>query len=188
MLHNVLNPLPAKEDREKAVSILTNAFAIASAGIAALKTMESIIPAAAQTVETASQKLTEHFITLTQSIQNRGTANSSIHDTEVLEAIKGITTEMQFQDRNTQIAQNAVVMMERCRLMLEDVQGAMANVLYSDPKTQENVAGAVETILSAIRLSDIRTSFKDTLAEMNIDYNDGLPPVAENSNNDIELF
>jgi len=184
MRPNIIDTLHEKEDREKAISILHNAFAIASAGIAALKTMESIIPEAAQTVENASQKLTEHFITLTQSIQSR----HSEHDNEVLEAIRGITTEMQFQDRNTQIAQNAVIMMERCRSMLEEVQLTIGNVLTADTKTQENVAGAVETILSAIRLSDFRSSFKETLVQMKIDYDDGLPPMAENSNNDIELF
>ncbi len=180
---NVANNLHEKEDREKAIDILSNAFAIASAGIAALRTMETIIPQAAQTVEDASQKLANHFMTLTQSVQNR----NSEQDAQVLEAIKGITTEMQFQDRNTQIAQNAVIMMERCRFMLEDVQNALAEML-NNPKTRESVAGAVETILSAIRLSDMRSSFKDTLSQMNIDFDDGLPPVAENSNNDIELF
>lgn len=182
MLLNSANTL--LENDQKAIEILSDAFATASAGIAALKTMESVIPQAAKTVETASHKLTSHFMTLTQTIQKR----HSEDDEEVLKAIQGITTELQFQDRNTQISQNAVLMMERCREMLESVQQAIGDVL-NDPRTRESVAGAVETILSAIRLNDMRMHFKDTLSQMKIDYDDCVPHVVvENLNNDIELF
>lgn len=183
-LNLATDSLTAQEGRDKALSILTDAFAISSAGIAALKTMEEIIPSAARTVENASQELTNHFLTLTSNMKGLNSENQE----EILQAINGVTMGMQFQDRNTQIAENAVIMMERCRVMLEEVQGAIASILTSDPSTQDSVAAAVETILSKIRLSDVRTRFKETLAQMNIDYEDGLPPVAENSNNDIELF
>jgi hypothetical protein len=159
---------------------LSSTFAIASVGIAMLKMLETLLPAAASEVERESRSIADHFSTLTNHINAQGNVPAPVS-----EAISGIIMGMQFQDRNTQVMDNVAGMLERYRSMLQDID-AMRD---GEDTNGHTVAHAVEDILSSIRLSDIRTRYLEALAKAKVHSSaEVLPIPVQNVSDDIELF
>mgnify|MGYP000125419907 CR=1 FL=1 len=170
----------ALEGEENAA--LKSTFAIASVGIATLKMLETLLPAAAGEVERESQSLADNFSALVEHVNSQCTPPLPI-----TEAITGIIMGMQFQDRNTQIMENVAVILERYRNILEDV---CRNIELRDGNiaSAHNITGAIENILSGIRLSDIRTRYMDALAKANVHSGEGTTEASHVGLEDIELF
>jgi len=173
-------PLPEGDD-----AALKSTFAIASVGIATLKMLETLLPAAAADVEWESKSLANNFTTLIEHVNAHCNPPMPIHA-----AISGIIMGMQFQDRNTQIMENVACILERYRSMLEDVCHNIETTRDGKIIAAHNIAEAVEDILSGIRLSEIRTRYVEALAKANVhSHSDGAPPaVAEDTSEDIEFF
>ncbi len=107
----------------------------------------------------------------------------------VCEAISGIIVGMQFQDRNTQIMENVAGMLERYRSMLEDICHNIDSVRSGDTKGEHDVTQAVESILSGIRLSDIRSRYMEALAKAKVPgHAHNLTVVEATPCEEIELF
>ncbi len=171
---------PADETR----AALSSTFAIASVGIATLNMLETLLPAAASEVERESQSLSEHFMTLANYIESQGTNVPQ----EVNEALYGVVMRMQFQDRNTQVMDNIVSILERYRSMLEEICGNIEAMRKSDIAIGQNISRAVENIISGIRLSDIRNRYVEALRKAKVHTEDSTDAKADTPVDDIELF
>lgn len=153
---------------------LGSTLAIASVGIATLKMLETLLPAAADEVRRESRSISEHFVTLLGYVQKQETPPE-----EITSAIVGIIKGMQFEDRNTQIMDNVASILERYRSMLEEVSTDIEAMQTGATLPGHNLAGAVESILSGIRLGEIRTRYLDALAKANVAH-------AQNGNTTLE--
>jgi len=117
----------------------------------------------------------------------QGSADASRN---IADAISGMVVDLQFQDRNTQVTDNAIDIIGECLAMF-DAMGARAELLLNgqtDVARLAEVQGAVASIFSVIRLGDIRQRYADILkqigVEQPVDKNRVLVAAAE----DIELF
>lgn len=176
-------PLPELPSDESRAALATT-FSVASVGIATLNMLETLLPAAASEVERESQSLSEHFMTLANYIEAQGKSVPS----EVTDALYGVVMRMQFQDRNTQVMDNIVSILERYRNMLEEICGNIEAMRQSEIALGNNISNAVENILSGIRLSDIRSRYLQALRKAKVhtgdDTSDGKPQATD----DIEIF
>lgn len=181
-MHNFIKrqPLPGDETR----SALSTTFSVASVGIATLNMLETLLPAAASEVERESQSLAEHFMKLANYIESQGQQAPR----DVTEALHGIVMRMQFQDRNTQVMENTVGILQRYRSMLEDICSNIDTMRQSEIAIGQHVSEAVETILSGIRLSDIRSRYVEALKKAKVHAADELCAETEATSDDIELF
>lgn len=178
-----LLPLPELPSDETRAALATT-FSVASVGIATLNMLETLLPAAASEVERESQSLSEHFMTLANYIEAQGKSVPP----EVTEALHGIVMRMQFQDRNTQVMDNIVSILERYRSMLEEICGNIETMRQSEIALGNNISNAVENILSGIRLSDIRTRYLEALRKAKVHTGDESGTAAPQETDDIELF
>jgi hypothetical protein len=170
--------------QDESRAALSTTFSVASVGIATLNMLETLLPAAAGEVERESQSLSGHFMTLANYIE----ANGSQVPHEVTEALHGIVMRMQFQDRNTQVMENTVCILERYRSMLEDVCGNIETMRKSDIAIGQNVSQAVEKILSGIRLSDIRNRYVEALKKAKVHTDGHLSEEVAEPVDGIEFF
>ena len=161
---------------------LSSSMAIASVGIAMLKMLEVLLPAAANEVEHESRSMADHFTTLAHYVQQQQSVPKEVSD-----AMSGIVMEMQFQDRNTQVMDNVSGMLECYRSMLEEVCSRIEAVREDSEHGEQTVAHAVDNILSSIRLSDIRTRYLDALAKAKLHSPKEEEGVGQPTQ-DIELF
>lgn len=164
---------------------LETTFATASVGIATLSMLENLLPAAASEVERASTEISENFTLLVDYIRNQQT---DLPD-PVANAISTIIMGMQFQDRNTQIMQNVAAILERYRTMLQEICSNIESSKEGDQYQHQNIANAIDEILSNIRLSDIRMRYMEALTKAKM----GSHLSEENGNDDptgesVELF
>jgi len=180
------NPLPQPiSDGDEAAAALKSTFAIASVGIATLRMLETLLPAAAAEVERESKALADNFTTLIEHV------NAQCHPPlPITDAITGIIMGMQFQDRNTQIMENVACMLERYRSMLEEVCRNIDSTRDGNVTSAHNIAEAVDDILSSIRLSDIRTRYVEALrkAKVHSHSDEIIQPASGAASEDIELF
>ena len=161
MQATLLQEIPPARSRETDMA-LSSTLAIASIGIATLKMLETLLPAAALEVERESAALSVHFRTLV------GHVVQSQPFAPVNKAIDGIILGMQFQDRNTQVMENAAGILERYRSLLEDVSSNIELLRSGHTATGETMDEALNSILSNIRLSDIRQRYVNALRKANI--------------------
>lgn len=165
---------------------LNSTYAIASVGIATLEMLETLLPAAAKEVEHESSKVTGHFMKVMDYLGQRGEPVPP----EIREAMDGIVVGMQFQDRNTQIMENVTCILERYRNMLDEVCNDVKNMRDGNVATGKNIAHAIEHILSSIRLSDIRSRYKEALVKAKVHSQEentaSLPE--QQDNKEIEIF
>ena len=179
-------PIPhPRAHQEDTHTALGSSHAIASVGIATLKMLETLLPVAATEVERASQSLSDHFTTIITYIDAESNVPSHVRD-----AIGGVIMGMQFQDRNTQIMDNVAGMLERYRSMLEDICNNIDSVQDGNVQGEHDVKQAVDSILSGIRLNDIRSRYMEALAKAKVPgHANNLTVVAENEPyEEIELF
>ena len=162
---------------------LSSTLAVASVGIATLQMLETLLPAAAQEVERESLNLSACFGTVIEYLQHA----DAIPD-HVRYALDGIILSMQFQDRNTQVMENAAGILERYRSLLEEVSGTIERLRAGHAATGETIDQALESILSNIRLSDIRVRYVEALRKANIHSSNQEDDVPEVMAGSIELF
>lgn len=170
-----------KDQHSNSHEALSCTFAIASVGVTMLTMLEKLLPAAASEVEHESRAVTQNFEVLASYVEGQKDVPK-----EVTDAINSIVMGMQFQDRNTQVIENVVGMLERYRSMLEEVCDKIKTAPAENNSSEETVVLAVESILSSIRLSDIRNRYLDALAKTTVHANIEQKPNA--SAGDIELF
>lgn len=183
------NPIPhdiaVLHNAHQSNEALSGTYAIASVGIAMLTMLETLLPAAAGEVERESLAITDHFMTLAAYMEQQEKPPEN-----VMRAIHGIIIGMQFQDRNTQIMDNVAGMLERYRSMLEDVCGNIEAVRKGEVSPEGELASsAVQSILSSIRLSEIRSRYLQALSKTKVPSPAELldtPP--ETPVGDIDLF
>ena len=104
---------------------------------------------------------------------------------ETSQTISRMIVDLQFQDRNTQVTENAVDMIRQCLAML-DVVRQKAEAFREDEVNAEGVRNAAEAILSVIRLGDIRQGYTDLLRQSGVVVADA--PQDLHLAQDIELF
>jgi hypothetical protein len=176
-------------------------------GTAVAATLESLLPQAARTVEKASQGISDAFLFISDNVQKQQDSIQKIikllgpvleqHpdikkqlEKQVQEARRcaedidkacGETIRaMQFQDRNSQIIENAQNMLEIYRQLILNENRTDAS---KDQKTQD----IAETMYSYIRLSDMRNVFVQELKKRDIDISQ-TQLRSFKKNDDTELF
>lgn len=179
-LFHLLEAAPADE---KGLA-LNSTFAIASVGIATLKMLETLLPAAAVEVENESKCLSGHFFTLLSHLESNRPLTP-----EVEGAMAGIVMGMQFQDRNTQIMENVVCILERYRSMLEEVCANIEEMRSGHENPAQDMSKAIQDILSSIRLGDIRARYLEALKKAKVTAVEELSLETDIQHaNGIELF
>lgn len=112
---------------------------------------------------------------------------------DISQSIQGMIVNLQFQDRNTQITDNAVGIIRHCLEVFEDIlnkeRAMMAHgTLMADmPAVQQ----AIDAVASSIKLGDIRQKYMEILHREGAIKDAGLkePDSKQgNQNQDIELF
>lgn len=162
---------------------LSSTLAVASVGIATLQMLETLLPAAAQEVERESLTLSGHFRTIIDHLRQEQHLPSKVRA-----AMDGIILGMQFQDRNTQVMENAAGILERYRSLLEEVSGTIERLRAGHAATGETIDQALERILSNIRLSDIRVRYVEALRKANIHSSGDVGDAPASPAGSIELF
>lgn len=159
---------------------LVKAQAVASIGIAVMKMLEALLPLAAKDVESAAQGLAQHFTTLI--------GHSSKENPDVKLATQGVVTAMQFQDRNTQMMENAARMLRHYGGLLEEMRDSGS--AYCKNEVTQTADNAAKELLSGIHINELRIQFLDALADANVSLSPALMPVSEQQGNEqsIELF
>jgi len=104
------------------------------------------------------------------------------------EATEGVIIAMQFQDRNSQVMENVVGILERYRTMLDDVCTNIESLRHDHDASGERISNAIEHILSSIRLSDIRTCYLDALLKAKVANIDGVGARADDEADEVEIF
>jgi methyl-accepting chemotaxis protein len=110
---------------------------------------------------------------------------------EISNSIQNMIVDLQFQDLNTQITENSVDILRKCLLMFDGVRNKIEALLEkgtdatSDPAVQQ----AVASILSVIKIGDIRKKYAEIVQQT------GILPAPENAaaestkySQDVELF
>ncbi|MDR3449168.1 MAG: methyl-accepting chemotaxis protein [Alphaproteobacteria bacterium] len=107
---------------------------------------------------------------------------------EITESIHGLIVDMQFQDRNTQIAENAADIIRQCVALFESVRAKAAALLEGEDFSpgRQSVQEAAGQILAVIKLGEIRQKYIETMQAAGhmaaVDAGAGHPP------QDVELF
>jgi methyl-accepting chemotaxis protein len=110
----------------------------------------------------------------------------------ISQAIQSMVVNLQFQDRNTQIMENAVAIIQEC-LLLFDAIGQKAEFFVqsdADIVSTAEVQQAVGSILSVIKLGDIKRRYNEILQHVGVvpAHSDDSYPAQLLSEEDIELF
>ena len=169
-----------------------NTVVLASVGVAAAGTVESLLPTAAETVERASHNLAMHFSSLAQNIAIQGKLIKTLlehlpHTTlspseraeleqraittseQLSTAISGVIVDMQFQDRNTQVMQSAAHILQRYSTMLEEVRVHIGKSKEHGLPSVREVSESIDTILSGLHIHEIvARAIEATLAGIRI--------------------
>lgn len=115
-------------------------------GVGVLRLLEALLPDAARDVEAHSLSLSSRFHDISECLHRHGEMPPQLST-----ALSSIVTDLQFQDRNTQLMQDAVRILSAYRTMLEEAEPALTLSQAQD----EYVA----RILSHITLSDVRRRY-----------------------------
>jgi methyl-accepting chemotaxis protein len=102
-------------------------------------------------------------------------------------AMQGLIMDLQFQDRNTQVIENAVLMMQQWVQMFDAMQQKFPALRVEKPDTHAGIQAAMESVLSVIKLGDMRARYSRA-----IDQDGGMhampTPIIKEAGDDIELF
>jgi hypothetical protein len=165
-------------EKPSASAAVDNTLTLASVGVAAAQTLETLLPSAAGAVEKASHNLANHFTVLAQDIaiqdklistllemlESSGNNKSECRDMRELAtttsknlstAISGVIIDMQFQDRNTQVMESASHILERYSSMLEEVREKIQDARGESMNESADITHAIQTILSGIHIHEI---------------------------------
>ena len=165
---------------------LRNVLSLVMVGIVALKTVGKILPEAAEHIQSSTENISKHFLTVAKYVAE----NNAMLPPEVGNAMNKIITGMQFQDRNNQLMQNAGLILESYVGLLKEVNNNLHQMGDSDLINKKEINALIKKILSNIRLSDISVIFKNVLFENGVDYesDDNFSVCRLNIEDDIEVF
>ena len=112
---------------------------------------------------------------------------------EISNAIQGMIINLQFQDRNTQITENSVEIIKQCLALCVVVQKKSGVFMKNNTGIQDMpaVRHAVESIISVIKLGDIRKKYGEKLKNAGIAHAIAAEKVGSDkatTDEDIELF
>lgn len=118
---------------------------------------------------------------------------SAASSREISDAISGLTINMQFQDRNSQITENSVDIIRQCLAIFDNLKQKTENIEgygstgYSNIEVQKSA----DSMLDVIKLGDVRTRLVNSLhsagIELTSDHKGTELAKAANSE-DVELF
>ena len=102
---------------------------------------------------------------------------------DISHSIHSMVVGMQFQDRNSQIAENAALMMDHHIQSLGRLLAGLSSPSRAD------VSASIAGIMQLIKLGDMRKHFADELKKAGIAWDDRAPAsAASQSASDVELF
>ncbi len=206
---------PAELVELQALTVLNDIETLTSVGMAMLKMLTALLPVTAGKVEDASRNLTSQFKTLVENVHaqdnliqalieqienaNIKGTKSFIHATrresstlskDIAHAVASIVVGMQFQDRNTQVIENAVTVLEQYARMLADLQRKVTTAIKEGHNSEnKETAHAADAIIASIRIHDIRKHFLEALEEHKVPYSQKFAQEPEQVNqNTVELF
>lgn len=118
---------------------------------------------------------------------------SAAHSSEIASSIQGMIVDFQFQDRNTQIMQNAGKILNKCIAIFERIADKAQTLRGDDTEIVQHakVHHAAQAILAEITLGEIRREYDALMRELGVE----LYPASDTSAvaggkpiEDIELF
>ncbi len=130
---------------------------------------------------------------LNQTSKAKDTMSDSVTISKnIAHAIQGMIVNLQFQDRNAQIAENAAMMANQCSQMFGAIT---SNAMIAVSGCAEGVSSqledkAIDSIFSVIKLGDIRHQYMSALHSLGVDYS-GSNHSSDNgsvSDDDVSLF
>ena len=111
---------------------------------------------------------------------------SAISSQNMSETIQSLIMELQFQDRNTQIAENSANMLAQLELITDKIKQKITTNENIDISTIPEIKESVEKMLDTIKLAEIRHKYIENLNESKT-IETGF--IAEDINSDeVELF
>jgi methyl-accepting chemotaxis protein len=113
---------------------------------------------------------------------------SATSSREISTSINGMIVDLQFQDRNTQITENTVDILGQCLHMLEHVRHTAESLKgrRADAESDQGVQRAIDSILSVIKLGDIRARYTEILQKNGVIHASVVH--VESPREEIELF
>lgn len=117
--------------------------------------------------------------------------DSAVSSREISASIQSMIVNLQFQDRNSQITENAVHVINHFLAVFEDIWSTEKAMVQSGALKvdQAGVQKAAEDLLSVIKLGEIRARYMDILKESGIITSaDAGGEEPAQTNQDIELF
>ena len=127
---------------------------------------------------------------LTQNEESMKVMNQSAASSRrISHDIQGLIVDLQFQDRNTQITENSVSIIFQCLGMLEAIEQKVKSV-QTDADHEDSVQfhKAVESIMSVIKLGDIKKRYEVILRGGTMEGGGDSTLESPSSHQDIELF
>ncbi len=116
---------------------------------------------------------------------------SSATSKNISDSIRGMIVNLQFQDRNTQITENAVYVIGHCLKVFEDILSKEKAMVDSGalPADAPGVQQAVDDLLAVIKLGEIRKFYLSMLQHSGVVVpSTSLPEDAASGDEDVELF
>lgn len=116
---------------------------------------------------------------------------SSASSQSISHAIRGMIVNLQFQDRNSQITENAVSVIGHCLEVFDDIWKKEKHMVEAGllPADAPGVQKAVDDLLAVIKLGEIRNLYLELLKHSGVDVaNVTSPPEAAADPAEIELF
>jgi methyl-accepting chemotaxis protein len=111
----------------------------------------------------------------------QSSANSS---RDISNSIQGMIVDLQFQDRNTQVIENAVDVIRCCLSMLDEIEKKAQPLAGADHAV--GTKNAAEAILAVIKLGEIRQRYYDLLQQSGVTLS--AKPTTSSAFADVELF
>ena len=120
-------------------------------------------------------------------------AESATSSQAISKTIQSMIVDLQFQDRNTQITENSVDIIRQCLMMFDAIERKLELLAQGDVGAVDpaSIHKAAESILSVIKLGDIRQRYTNMLHNSGVmikPISNGALPVAAAHNQDVELF
>jgi hypothetical protein len=162
---------------------LTDSFAILSE--VATTDMSSNIESK-DTLESLMQGLMKQSEESVRVMQASSAASKNISD-----SIQGMTVNLQFQDRNSQVTENAVHLIRHCLKVFDDIWRKEKVMIQSGalPADAPGVQKAVDDLLAIIKLGEIRSLFLNMLNQSGVvSASASTQQATTASHEDVELF
>ena len=116
--------------------------------------------------------------------------DSAASSREISTSIQGMIVNLQFQDRNTQITEGAVQVINHFLMVFEDIWSKEKAMVQSGALAvdEAGVQKAADDLLAVIKLGEIRTRYIELLKSSGALSSANTAVVAVKSSEDIELF